>query len=203
MKGREFHRTLWSTGADMAAMLPMPGRDVPFPGSFSLFSVYCRQGRLDKVERIVKETAALTSLSFAPGMPSLALIDLLESRESMLRLSPLLVIQSVGKHIAASDFSGTICQGQVKCARLLLKYGARPDAKDVVGKTVVHYGAGNCANATSMKICDMCIRAYQSSHLFAKEVQLYGLANASLNGSRGICRGFVEETNRRAVYLLD
>ena len=48
-----------------------------------------------------------------------------------------------------------------------------------------------------------CIDAYQSSHLFGKEVELHSPKKEEMNGLRGICRGFVVETGRRSVYVFD
>jgi hypothetical protein len=58
------------------------------------------------------------------------------------------------------------------------------------------------ATDMTMKVVDMCIPAAQSSHLFGKDVDLYGLSNESMNGKGGIARGGIG-TGRRAVYLLD
>jgi len=114
-----------------------------------------------------------------------------------MRLSPLLCVVSVGKNgiVKAED--------HVKVVKLLLLYGARPDAKDVVGKTVCHYGAGAMATDMTIEVVRMCSAAAESSHLFGKEVVLQGLNKASLNGKRGIAHGFVTESGRRVIYLID
>lgn len=60
-------------------------------------------------------------------------------------------------------------EGQLKNVELLLRYGARPDAKNVTGKTVCHYGSGLKATETSLAMVDMCIPAAASAFLFAKK----------------------------------
>ena len=200
-EGRDFARNLWCTGAEVGAMLNSPNRLVE---GLSPFKMFCMQGNVAQVERMLKEAVTSNANSNGDGRPPSKLTHLLEFRESSLRLSALLTIQSVGKNFAAAVPGGAKRnQCQEDCARLLLKYGACPDAKDVVGKTVIHYGAGRMANDTSMKICDMCIRAHKSACLYDQEVELHSLSSESMNGMRGIGRGFVEETNRRAVYLFD
>jgi hypothetical protein len=188
LEGRAFARNLWSTGADFGAMMQQR--------AFSPMAIGAMHGNVTLVETMLR----IADYTSENGRPSEALLNCLESRESSLRLSPLTMIVSLGKNI--NEAAG-LRKGQEDCARLLLKYGARPDARDVVGKTVVHYGAGKLANETSIKIVDMCIRAQPSTHLFGKEVEMFGLSSGAMNGMRGIGRGFVEENNRRAVFLLD
>jgi hypothetical protein len=86
----------------------------------------------------------------------------------------------------------------------LLSYGARPDAKDTCGKTVCHYGAGAMATDMTMEVVQRAAKAYETSYLFNQEVELAGLTgNTSMNGLRGIARGYHYSTGRRAVYLHD
>lgn len=55
----------------------------------------------------------------------------------------------------------------------------------------------------SLNVVDMCVRAQKSAFLFGEEVELHGLSNESMNRKRGVAKGFVEETNRRAVFIYD
>jgi hypothetical protein len=111
-----------------------------------------------------------------------------------------MLIISMGK---CHDGGSEDLKNQIKAAKLLLFHGARPDAKDVCGKTVFHYGAGVYATMTTMKIAKMCMEAAESCHLFGKEVELQGLKTKAFNGKRGICRGYDVDTGRRAVYITD
>ncbi len=123
---------------------------------------------------------------------------LLETRDTSMRLSPLLLIVSAGKNVAGQphmDHQGT--------AKVLLKSGANPYAKDVLGKTVAHYGAGAMATSMTMDVVDMCVHAAKSAHLFGKEVELHSLKAMHMNGLRGIVGGFDPDAGRRVVFLLE
>jgi hypothetical protein len=85
----------------------------------------------------------------------------------------------------------------------LLSYGARPDARDVCGKTVCHYGAGAVATEMTMAVVKQASAAYKTSHLFGKEVELCGLKTQAMNGKRGIARGYQCKIGRRAVFVYD
>jgi len=84
-----------------------------------------------------------------------------------------------------------------------LSYGARPDARDVCGKTVCHYGAGAMATDMTLAVVERAAAAYETSHLFGRQVELTGLrGNPAMNGKRGIARGYHSTSKRRAVYLF-
>lgn len=119
-----------------------------------------------------------------------------------MRLSPLLCLVSVGKKMLKGPSPRLLAKDQLEVARLLLKFGARPNAQDVAGKTVCHYGAGAMATPMTMEVVRMCAAAAESSHLFGKQVELRGLKTVEFNGKRGICLGFNAETGRRVVYLV-
>jgi hypothetical protein len=192
--GKQFYRDLFGNGGDLQEHAEF--------GRLSQFGVACITGEVEYVETSLKEANRNVGRNSDPAKPSEALILLLETRETSMRVSPLLMIVSLGKNIPVAD-PALLAQKQVAIATMLLKYGARPDAKDVCGKTVCHYGAGQMATDMTMQVVDMCIPAAQSSHLFGKNVELYGLSNESMNGSPGIARGYIAGTGRRAVYLLD
>ena len=88
-------------------------------------------------------------------------------------------------------------------AKILLKYGASPTAKDVLGKTVAHYGAGAFATDMTLKVVDMCIRAAQTAHLYGKDVKLHGLNKIEMNGLQGVAGGFDPDSGRRLIFLAD
>eukprot|EP00978_Attheya_sp_CCMP212_P003707 scaffold7843_cov47-Attheya_sp.AAC.2 len=199
--GKQFYRDLFGNGRDLQEYAAF--------GSLSQFGVACIRGDVEFVETSLKQASRRRDSDDGsdPSNPSKDLIRLLETRETSMRVSPLLMIVSLGKSIPVADPSADpalLAQRQVAIATMLLKYGARPDAKDVCGKTVCHYGAGQMATDMTMKVVDMCIPAAQSSHLFGKQVQLYGLRNESMNGKIGTAKGYIAGTpGRRAVYLLE
>ena len=125
---------------------------------------------------------------------------LLETRETSMRLSPLLMIVSAGKNI---DVSHSPFLNHKEVAKLLLKSGANPRAKDVLGKTVAHYGAGAFATQMTLDVVDMCVRAAYSSHMFGKHVELHKLNTKKMNGLIGVAGGFDPDSDRRAVYLIE
>ncbi|KAL3794265.1 hypothetical protein ACHAWO_006509 [Cyclotella atomus] len=117
-----------------------------------------------------------------------------------MRLSPLLLIVSMGKGIG---IVGGKQQRHQDVAKLLLRAGANPLAKDVFGNTVVHYGAGTLATQMTLEVADMCIRAAKSHHLSGKDVKLHSLNTESMNGKVGVAGGYDPDSERRAVYLLE
>jgi hypothetical protein len=188
-EGKQVYRNLFAEGGDF--------HEYAECGGLSTFASACITGNVANVEALLKQASGADS-----SKPSQALIRLLETRETSMRVSPLLMIVSLGKNVGLSDKEG-LARGQVAVAAILLKYGARPDAKDVCGKTVCHYGAGQMATDVTLQIVDNCICAAKSCQLFGKEVELHGLSNESMNGKRGIARGYIADRGRRAVYVLD
>jgi len=183
--GKQVYRNLFAEGGDICTSVP----------TFSSFSLACVAGNTSHVEKSIKEADENAA------KPSDSLIQLLETRETSMRLPPLLLLVALGKGVLPQ--TADLSQRQVLVARMLLKYGARPDAKDVCGKTVCHYGAGMMATNMTMEVVTMCIEAAESCHVFGQEVELFGLKNENMNGKRGVGRGFDAVTGRRAVYLFD
>lgn len=127
---------------------------------------------------------------------------LLETRETSMRLSPLLLIVSAGKNFCTNRSSTNSLLNHKEVAKLLLKTGANPRAKDVLGKTVAHYGAGAFATPMTLEVVEMCIAAARSSHLLGHPVRLHNLQQADhLNDAIGIAGGYDPESQRRVVYL--
>ncbi|CAJ1944044.1 unnamed protein product [Cylindrotheca closterium] len=85
--------------------------------------------------------------------------------------------------------------------KLLLRAGASPDSKNVIGNTAVHLGAGFKGTQLSMELADMCIRAAKTSFLYGKDVVLEGLKSADMNGKKGVVGGYDPDTDRRSVYV--
>jgi hypothetical protein len=185
---RDLARHLFATGGDI--------HDHFSSAQVSKFAMACAAGKLSTVQ---SELQKVKSEASEPFSKSKKMTTLLETRETSMRLSPLLLIVSMGKnlvmHGAQSQFEST--------AKLLLKNGASPVAKDVTGKTVAHYGAGGMATKMTLEVTDMCIRAAKSHHLFGKEVKLNGLKTEEMNGKVGFVGGFDPDSDRRAVYLTE
>ena len=181
---RQFYRDLFAIGGDLNQLV-----DVQL-SPLSEFARLCLTGQVKAVEEKLK------ALDDPKGPIPLKLTQLLEFRESSLRLPPLLLMTSLAKNIELPIRS---LHDQV--VDLLLQYGARPDALDVGGKTVVHYGSGVMATNYSISVADKCIEAYKSQHMFNERVVLHGLQNKKMNGQFGLCKGFVPSTGRRAVLI--
>lgn len=168
--------------------------------AFSTFGFACILGQVDVVRDKLKQVKRTSSYG-QPWSMNQDMKKLLETRETSVRLSPLQLIVSAGKNVMQVP-----TQHQIEIASLLLQNGASPYAKDVFGKTVVHYGAGGMATDMTMQVVNMCIHAAKTHHLFGKEVQLHSLKSEQMNGLRGIVGGFhfkKTEPGRRAVYLID
>lgn len=158
----------------------------------SPFGASCVRGDLNNIKEALEQADRT-------GKPPQELIELLEKRETPMRMSPLMMAAAC----AGLNGDVRVQQHHLKCVKVLLSYGARPDARDVAGWTVCHYGGGLMATDAYLKALDMCIAATKSSYMFGKEVELRGLQKASMNGRRGIARGYIVTTGRRTVYLLD
>jgi hypothetical protein len=222
------------TGGDFYALLPHSfqrfhlGRSSALQNTtansgLSEFATHCVFGRHRKVTQILEENSVMH------GKALDTLIRLLETRETAMHLSPLLMVMAAlrtfsdvhnaeNKHRAngvdassippvvetlkARAHSVELEQNLLQVVMVLLYYGARPDAKDVCGKTVGHYGAGVDATETSLSAVTMCIGAAKSAHFFGKEIVLRNMENDNYNGQGGIAAGYQAETGRRLVYLF-
>ena len=181
----QVYREMWSIGGDVSIHLHNPRY-------MSEFIMHCIQGKTMLVERILKK-ASLEERR-----------KLMEKRETGFRMSAILFVIAISKHplilqlatgrrIADMDFIGV--------SKVLLKYGARPDAKDVMGKTVAHYGVGSMATEVTLQIADYCIQAAKSCTHFGGTVKLHGLSNETYNGQIGTLGGYIADKDRRVVYL--
>ena len=187
-ESREAAREMYSIGGDIH-------QHMVTDDAVSEFGKMCALGSAQVVQHMINE--AQNNLE-RPYFMQEQVRMLLEGRDTSLRLSPLLLIVSVGKNLQSP-----MPVEHVETAKLLLKSGASPDAKDVLGKTVCHYGAGAMATKNTLSVVNMCIEAAKSSHLFGKNVELYDLKKADMNGSQGVVGGYDHDTGRRLVYLLD
>lgn len=188
-QGKQFYRELFRTGGDIRQLAALGCEPL------SPFAKMCVTGAVHAVREMLQQLD--DPLGFAPTK----LIQALEKRETSMRLSPLLMIVPMGKSLQLPKTS--LAQKQRQVAEILLEYGARPDAKDVCGKTVCHYGMDQEATAMTQYVADLCIVANQSSHFFNQKVVLHSLHNESMNGKIGIAKGYIVSTKRRAVLIMD
>ena len=186
-EGREAAREMYSIGGDIHQHM--------VDDAVSEFGKMCALGSAGVVQHMINKVQKNLE---RPNFMLEQMRMLLEGRDTSLRLSPLLLIVSVGKNLQSP-----MPVEHVEVAKLLLKSGASPDAKDVLGKTVCHYGAGAMATKNTLSVVNMCIEAAKSSHLFGKNVELYDLKKADMNGSQGVVGGYDHDTGRRLVYLSD
>jgi hypothetical protein len=248
-------------------------------GGLSEFAIHCIAGHYKRVQEMLEEKSVKTS-----GNSLKSMTQLLEKRETSLRLSPLLLVIAAGTRISEQDqqqrHSNTtstmrrrennknmksklwklprplLChmntnqnddtervdeddhhaaaltvttpvtaleKNQLQVIKVLLEYGARPDAKDLTGKTVVHYGAGVDATIMTLQAVNMCINASKSSFMMGKEIEVRDLTepsntvssyssktiqsptdmtNKKWYGKTGIAQGYIVDTNCRIVYLF-
>lgn len=176
-------RNIWTEGADISLHLQAK--------AFTPFATACIKGDKGKVERMLKN---------APTNEERTMM--LERRESSFRATPLILTMGLAKHPhVVTAYTGATRMDHVGVARVLLKYGARPNVKDVAGKTAAHWGAGSVNNATTLIIAGDCIQATKTSRYFGKKVTLHGLSTEKYNGLTGILGGFVAEKERRVVHV--
>lgn len=189
----QFYRDMYASGGDINHHADIELRMI------SNFAKLCLMGDVDRVEQALQAA----SVGYKEGPPPAALTELLEKRETSQRLSPLLMLVSIGKNLQVASVSVRLAAVQVEVAKVLLRYGARPDARDFAGKTVCHYGMGMMATMhMTVEIACACSEAHKSSDLYGRQVELHGLEGASeLNGSVGWCRGYQVDKGRRIVYL--
>ncbi|KAL3935039.1 MAG: hypothetical protein SGBAC_009364 [Bacillariaceae sp.] len=183
-KDRDRARELFAIGGDISGTGSANG--------YSPFSMNCMQGELAPVQAMLKAICAALQ---QPLSRQVHLWNMLESRETSLRLSPLLLMVSAGKGFPVKEHA--------KVAKLLLRHGASPDAKDVLGKTVVHYGAGAMATPMTMEIAGMCIKAAETSEMYGKYAKLDGLEGPAscMNGKEGWIGGYDADGDRRGFYI--
>ena len=186
VKGRDTAREIFSVGGDIHGHFEHNG--------YSKFAMACIFGQRNVIKEATEEACNEEPILSR----NVEITKLLETRETSLRLSPLLLIVSAGKNAQMTHEDD-----HVAIAKMLLIKGADPRAQDVLGKTVCHYGAGGMATDMTLKVVDMCINAAKTSHLFGQEVQLQGLKTIEMNAKVGIVGGYNPDSGRREIYLED
>jgi ankyrin repeat protein len=132
-KEQQFLKDLWSAGADVEYAYNQ--------GTFSDFITAVMNGDLKTVQKILADTDDKTKL--------------LEKRHTILRL-PALFLAVVGHRIVSSPVPGDA----VGVVISLLENGARCDARDLLGKTIIDYAVGALSDHESpvlLNIADLCI----------------------------------------------
>ena len=112
---QQFYRDLFSQGGDLAEWFSS--------GLASEFAVSCLQGNVAQVRQMLEKAAAAATTANSQydhddslGTPSKALVELLERRETSMRLSPLLIIVSAGKNISDGSRDPSLSANQIKVA---------------------------------------------------------------------------------------
>jgi hypothetical protein len=114
----------------------------------------------------------------------------------------MIVSNAVNTHYPQGRRGGqaNIATDRIGVARWLLKKGADVYAQDMLGNTIVQYGATNCTTETTIEIVRLCLEASRSQHFVGQEIELVGLKTEALNGRRGnVLKGW--ENGRRVVEL--
>eukprot|EP00957_Ditylum_brightwellii_P138642 10567293-Ditylum_brightwellii.AAC.1 len=123
---RQFYQDLFFIGSDINHMVDLGMAPL---SEFAKLFITCS---ISEVKKVLQKASAASN-SNAAAKPNKQLVQLLETRKTSLRLSPLLMLVSMGKNLAG--FEDELGKAQIQVAKVLLEYGARPDAQDVCGKT--------------------------------------------------------------------
>jgi len=174
---------IWSEGGDFNPLSPL------FGNTFSLLIKLCYIGQLEKVKQIIQtekqkdqtdkspteiniapsssssassssSTSSSSSSSSRPS-PGVNLRRVLEKRESVLRLSPLLGCIAGARVVSDDRFSPSMRleANHVGLAHFLIQSGARIDAKDVAGYSCLHHCCTATANSLTLEIARLLIDA--------------------------------------------
>lgn len=133
----QLHRNFWCIGGDVIELIES--------GTAPDFIVACFTGNINVCMNL------LSSISSAQEKASL-----LETRYSVLRFSA--IFFAVVGQAQVSDYPG---KNNFEVIHFLLSNGARVDARDLCGKTVLHYLTGPLfqeGDGMMTKICDICIQ---------------------------------------------
>jgi ankyrin repeat protein len=163
----------------------------------------CNSGDTDAVEKLVLKAE----------IGSKECTRLLEGRDNSFRCPALLLM--------AHAENGMGNGNTVKIVRVLLQYGARPDARDICGNNVLHYLAKVSAglvmrqsirlsnnvlltlflplffqsvdSSDSIVIADDCINAARCSRYFGMKVMVNGTTHNNINSQVGTLQGYVHD----------
>ena len=184
---RQILRNLYAAGGDIIQYLQDP------ISGYSSFATNCISGNVKAVERM------LNRASYEERHP------LLERRETSMRLTPLMLTAIFSRN-ELKPLVATCCSYEmtnmdhVGVFRILIKYGSRPDAKDVTGKSICHWGAGSKATKDTLIMTELAIKAARTSAVLGRKVILRGLSKEQYNGIEGIVGGFEDAESERRIF---
>jgi hypothetical protein len=130
----------YSIGGDIEAHLNA--------NAVSRFAMLCLLGDVEAVKMMIAEA---TDRNPQPWSRCEEMKNLLETRKTLMRRSPVLLTVAAGKNVASPP-PGKSKMDHTGVVSLLLTFGARPDAKD---ETVCHYGAGDMATKMILELADL------------------------------------------------
>lgn len=141
----QMHRNVWSAGGDTHELFSA--------GAFPQFIMACMTESYDVCKSLLEGCVQ-------EGQKR----ELLESRHSILRLTAL-ALTAVGYRTVRVVGGLTGSASYLNIVKLLLEHGARPDARDICGKTIVHYCMGPLCiegDRTLIEVAALCIaRAHE------------------------------------------
>lgn len=134
----QVHREVWSEGGDTEELV--------FRNALPPFVMACMLGKADVVADCLEKATTPDEKK-----------KLLETRYGILRLSPLFLVIIAHKTIILGPAH---LRKPVEVVRVMIKHGVRVDARDLCGKTVIHYACGMLCDAddpTALSVADLCI----------------------------------------------
>ena len=166
---RDMHRVCWAEGADALEVIQSAldayarktrGEEGPTPSlEASELWVACFTGDLVNVKAMLERVAGAGREEERKAM--------LERRVTCMRVTPLMMAIDGSRRprLAAPERTGVGARpvDHKEIVRLLLASGARVDALNFVGKTVVHIGAGQQATARTLEMVEMCVRKHEET----------------------------------------
>ena len=131
-------RGVWASGADYSET---------FNAGISIIHRLCVQGDVKNLKRLLERS------------DEFELPRLLEKRISALRVTPLMATVTARRMLPDEALRHVTRRDHVEVAKLLLKAGARTEAKDVAGHTAFHKAAGEFVTPASLEIAKEILKA--------------------------------------------
>ena len=138
-KHAQVHRDIWSAGGDTSDLISC--------NAMPPFVMACMFGRVELVAEFLEKASNQAEKE-----------QLLETRYGILRLTPLIL--TVIGHKTLSIRDKKVSRRPVEVVRVLIQHGVRVDARDLCGKTVIHYTCGplcDVGDNTALSVADLCI----------------------------------------------
>ena len=131
-------RDIWSSGADFLKLAS--------DAELGQFSLHCFTGQHAQVEAMLESSTHSER------------VQLLESRESMLRNTPLMTCVNGIKFLSQRD-KALMKSDHRRVVRLLLDHGARVDARDFAGHTALYLASGDTSTEDTLALLDDLVAA--------------------------------------------